>query len=253
MIHNKITGDNTANFPRDTCLNRRQMLPLKIFTWIRRTCQTLFWFSLTQCWRTLLSFDINRSMFCSLSSLFDLFHSIRMSKQGAPTKFSNVANKMEQQDGRLAPAYFSPNYKYFDQLLQTVKIKTTVLIIVFQRVFTNINSTTDFCTLCKRVSRLSFEKFLSHGTESFLRGTLLCSRKLRVSKNFMPKRWISPFSIKNLLSHATEKLRRGTLLCFTNFLVSKKNYGEEGRGGVSRFSVEKFLSHSAEKFRRGTP
>ena len=38
-----------------------------------------------------------------------------------------------KQDGRLAPAYFSPNYKYFDQLLQTVKSKTTVLILVFKR------------------------------------------------------------------------------------------------------------------------
>ena len=32
----------------------------------------------------------------------------------------------------LAPAYFSPNYKYFDQLLQTVKNKTLVLIVVFK-------------------------------------------------------------------------------------------------------------------------
>ena len=39
---------------------------------------------------------------------------------------------MLQQDGRLAPAYFSPNYKYFDQLLQTVKNKTTVLMLVFK-------------------------------------------------------------------------------------------------------------------------
>ena len=31
-----------------------------------------------------------------------------------------------------APAYFSPNYKYFDQLLRTVKNKTTVLILVFK-------------------------------------------------------------------------------------------------------------------------
>ena len=37
----------------------------------------------------------------------------------------------DKQDGRLAPAYFSPNYKYFDQLFQTVKNKTTVLILVF--------------------------------------------------------------------------------------------------------------------------
>ena len=32
----------------------------------------------------------------------------------------------------LAPAKFSPNCKYFDQLLQTVKNKTTVLILVFK-------------------------------------------------------------------------------------------------------------------------
>ena len=47
----------------------------------------------------------------------------------------------------------------------------------------------------------------------FVRGTLLCFRKFRVSKNFMPKRGISRFSVENLLSRSTEKLRKGTLLC----------------------------------------
>ena len=37
---------------------------------------------------------------------------------------------IQKQDCRLAPAYFSPNYKDFDQLLQTVKNKTTVLNLV---------------------------------------------------------------------------------------------------------------------------
>ena len=37
-----------------------------------------------------------------------------------------------QQDGRLAPAYFSPDYKYFDQLLQTVENRTTVSILVLK-------------------------------------------------------------------------------------------------------------------------
>ena len=37
-----------------------------------------------------------------------------------------------EQDGRLAPAYFSPNYKYFDQLFQTVRKKTSVLILVLK-------------------------------------------------------------------------------------------------------------------------
>ena len=39
---------------------------------------------------------------------------------------------MIEQDGRLAPAFFSPNYKFFDQLLETVKNKTTVLNLVFK-------------------------------------------------------------------------------------------------------------------------
>ena len=37
-----------------------------------------------------------------------------------------------KQDGRLAPAYFSPTYKYFDQLLRTVQNKITVLNLVFK-------------------------------------------------------------------------------------------------------------------------
>ena len=90
-------------------------------------------------------------------------------------------------DGRLAPVYFSPNYKYFDQLLQTVKNKTTVLILVFKE-FLQINSTTDFRTLCERVSRFSLEKFSSHSAEKNRRGTLLCFRKFLLSKNVRDKR-----------------------------------------------------------------
>ena len=37
-----------------------------------------------------------------------------------------------KQDDWLAPAYFWHNYKYFDQLLQTVKNETTVVILVFK-------------------------------------------------------------------------------------------------------------------------
>ena len=37
-----------------------------------------------------------------------------------------------KQDGRLAPAYFSPNYNYFGQPLQTVKNETTVLKLIFK-------------------------------------------------------------------------------------------------------------------------
>ena len=92
--------------------------------------------------------------------------------QSKPTAYKGLKIRDDvKQDGRLAPAYFSPNYKYFDQLLQMVKNKTTVLILVF-KVFTSINSTTDFCTLCKKVSRFSVENFLSHSAEIFRMGTL---------------------------------------------------------------------------------
>ena len=51
--------------------------------------------------------------------------------------------------------------------------------------------------------------------EKLCKGTRLCFRKFRVSKNFMLKRGISRFSIENLLSHSAEKFRRGTLQCVT--------------------------------------
>ena len=45
---------------------------------------------------------------------------------------SKQSIRPKSEDGRLAPAYFSPNYKNFDQLLQTVKNKTTVLNLIFE-------------------------------------------------------------------------------------------------------------------------
>ena len=57
-----------------------------------------------------------------------------MTKKGDNGMLATIV-QIEQQDGRLALAYFSyfsPNYEYFDQLLQVVKNKTTVLILVFE-------------------------------------------------------------------------------------------------------------------------
>ena len=54
-------------------------------------------------------------------------------KMDHDTHFIDAVMTMNgKQDGRLAPAYFSPNYKHFDQLLQTVRNKTTVLILIFK-------------------------------------------------------------------------------------------------------------------------
>ena len=87
---------------------------------------------------------------------------------------------------------------------------------------------------------------LSHSTESFRRGTLLCFRKIWVSKNFMPKRGLSHFSIENLVSHSTENFVGEPLCVSQNFWYRKDYWIRRGREGISRFSVENFWSHSAE-------
>ena len=114
-----------------------------------------------------------------------------------------------KQDGRLAPAYFLPNYKYFDQFLQTVKNKTTVLILVFKE-FLQINSTTDFCTFCKRVSRFSLENFRLTVPKNFV------EEPFCVSENFCFRKMlgireggVSRLSVEIFLSHSAKKFCRG--------------------------------------------
>ena len=115
------------------------------------------------------------------------------------------------QDDRLAPAYFSPNHKYFDQLLQTVKNKTTVLILVFEELV-----------------QTSVPPLIS----------------VLYAKGY------HDYPLKNFCLTVPKKIRRGTLLCFTKVQVSKKIMDKRGGGKerVSRFSVKIFLPHSAEKF-----
>ena len=94
-----------------------------------------------------------------------------------PNTLSNL-----KQDGRLAPAYFSPNYKCFDQFLQTVKNKTTVLIIVFKEfIQTSIPPLIsvyyakgyhdfplkNFCLSAEKFSREPFSVSLISGIEKF--------------------------------------------------------------------------------------
>ena len=70
---------------------------------------------------------------------------------------------------KLAPAYFSPNNNYFDQLLQAVKNETTILNLVFKG-FLQILISPQISKFY--ASRFSFEIFLSHSAETFRKGTL---------------------------------------------------------------------------------
>ena len=87
----------------------------------------------------------------------------------------------------------------------------------------------------------SIENLLSHSSEKIRRGTLLCFRKFRVSKNIRDKRGEEYQDFPSIfLSHSSEKFRRGTLLSFRKFRVSK-NIRDVRGGGVSRFSVKNFF------------
>ena len=91
---------------------------------------------------------------------------------------------------------------------------------------------------------------MSHTSEKFRRGTLLCFRKFLASKNFMDKKWgrreCHNFPIENLLSHSTEKLRRGTLLCSRKFLVSRDFMNKRGGGRGVRIRNRKNIWHNRD-------
>ena len=89
-----------------------------------------------------------------------------------------------------------------------------------------MNSITDFCTLCKKVSRFAVEKFLSRNAEKFCRGSFLCFRKSLVSTKVRDERGggYDDFASK--------------LFCLT----VPKNFFGEPFGGVSKsFWYRKFL------------
>ena len=78
--------------------------------------------------------------------------------------------------------------------------------------------------------------FLSHSTETYHGGTLLCFRKILVLKTLRNKKrdWYHVFPSKIYFFHSTKKLRRGTLLSFRKFLVSK-NFNDKGGGCYDDF------------------
>ena len=117
-----------------------------------------------------------------------------------------------KQDGRLALAYFSLNYKYFDQLLQTVKNKTTFLNLVF-KVFLQTSIPPRISVLyAKGYHDFPLKNFCLIVPKNFV-GEPFC-----VSQNFWYRKilWMRgeeshDFLSKKFLSHSDEKFRKGTL------------------------------------------
>ena len=164
-----------------------------------------------------------------------------------------------KQDGRLAPAYFSPYCKYFDQLLQTVKNKTTVLIIVFKEFLQT--------SMPPLISVLYVKGYHDYPLKHFCLIRVpnhFVEEPFCLSENFWFRKilWmrggggggggsVTIFRRKFVVSQCQKiSLRNPSVLCFRTFPVAK--IWIRGGGGVSRFSVENFLSHRTEKFRGGT-
>ena len=141
----------------------------------------------------------------------------------------DVDVKKYQQDGRLAPVFFSPNYKYFDPFLQTVKTKTTVLIFVLKEFLKSMPPLISVL-YAKGYHDFPLKNLRLTVPKNFVEKPFCVSLISGIEK-FMPMRGTSRFSIENLLSHSSEKLYRGTLLCFTKFLVSKNFIDKRGGGG----------------------
>ena len=113
----------------------------------------------------------------------------------------------------LAPAYFSPNYKYFDQLLQTVKNKTTVLILVFKEFLQTSIPPLISVLYAKGYHDFRLKNFRLTVPKNFVKEPV-CVSEIFGYRKILCLKGISRFSIENLLSHSIEKLRRGALLCF---------------------------------------
>ena len=87
----------------------------------------------------------------------------------------------------LATAYFSPNYKYFDQLLQSVKNKTTVLILVFKEFLQTSIPPLISVLYAKGYHDFPSNNFCLTVPKNFVEEPLLCFTNFLVSKKFMHK------------------------------------------------------------------
>ena len=155
-------------------------------------------------------------------------------------------NKMKKkQDGRLAPAYFSLNYEYFDQLLQTVKNKTTVLNLIFKEFLQTTIPRLISLLHAKGCHHFPLKNFSPRVPKKFVEEPFCVSEKFWY-RNIL---WIRDgggeggsitIFCQKFLSHSTKKIRRGTLLCFRKILVSK-HYMDKRRGRGGR-EYHNFLS-----------
>ena len=136
--------------------------------------------------------------------------------------------------------FFAHLQKFWSTFANGLK-RNYCFVISSKRVLTNINSITDFYTLCKRVSLFSDEKFLSRSAKKFCRGTILCFTNFLVSKKFMDKRGgegVSRFPVKTFCLTVPKNFVGNPSVC--HYFRVLKDFRLQRV--MSRFCVENFVS-----------
>ena len=146
--------------------------------------------------------------------------------------------------------YFLPKCTHFDQLLQTVKNETTVLILSFKEFLQTSIPPLISVLYAKGYHDFPLENFCLTVPKNFV------EEPFCVSENFWYRKMLvireGRVFRQNCFVSVPKKIRRGTLLCFTKFLVSKKVMDKGGGGGSITIFCQFFFSHSIEKLRGGT-
>ena len=197
----------------------------------------------TQCWLHQWALDLDPSICWKTEIWGETRTEVKSFVYFLTTQVIDLTNV--EQHGWQPPAYFPPNYKYFDQLLPLNE--ATVL---------NLDSKGFLQTPIPTLISILYAKMGVHHDFPLEFFCFTVPKEIRgepfgVSENLGHRKilWIRRGVIMIFrwifLSHSSETFRRGTRLCFRKFLLTR---GE----GVSQFFVDNFLSQSAETFRRGT-
>ena len=173
-------------------------------------------------------------MDCVLISLRQLH--LRVPEAGLATGLF-LTNWNKKQDGWLAPAYFSLDYKQFDQILQIVKNDTTGLNLVFKVFYKH--QFHHWSLYFKQISRFSIKFFFVSQYRKTSMGNLCYRKIILVSKNFKDKKGITIFG-RIIFCLPVPKTFDGNPLRYRKIILVSKNFKD--KKGITIFGRIFFVS-----------
>ena len=143
----------------------------------------------------------------------------------------------------LAPAFFSPNYKDFNQLLETVKNKTTVLILVFNEFLQTSIPPLISVLYAKGYNYFPLKNFRLTVPKNFVEETDCVSENFGSGKTLCLGGEYYDFLLKICCLTIPKNFVGEPFFVSQNLWYRKNLWIRRGGGGVvSRFSVKIFFS-----------